>query len=191
MSKKTKNKKQTNKQTKNDDTIVVDNVEVIEEQSTSEKTEKDYEKTIAELNDKLLRQKAEADNYRKRMQREMTELRRIVKQGTIQEFLPVCDHFQMAVNHAELNADIDTIKQGMNMILTEFNRVFENLGVEKMETVGTKFNPQEHEAISQEYSDEIPKDHITKEWKPGYKIAGKLLRPAGVVVSSGSEKTEK
>ncbi len=151
---------------------------------------KDLEAEIGEGNDKLIRLRAEFDNYRKRMQREMSELRTLTKIGTIEEILPVKDQFQMAMAAANTSDDLATLKQGMNMILTEFDRCFDNLNIESIETVGKKFDPKVHEAISTESAADVEEEHIVREWKMGYKIGDRLLRPASVVVSSGTKSEE-
>jgi molecular chaperone GrpE len=77
------------------------------------------------------------------------------------------------------------LRQGMEMILAEFRRTFENLGVEEMAPVGQPFDPNLHEAIAQEPSEEIPEGHVLRQWKAGFHIGDRLLRPAAVVVSAG------
>ena len=73
----------------------------------------------------------------------------------------------------------------MDMILNEFSRTFESLGVERVNAEGRPFDPNEHEAMAQEPSDEIPEGHVLRQWKCGYRMGERLLRPATVVVSSG------
>ena len=87
--------------------------------------------------------------------------------------------------HIEEARDVTTIKQGMAMILAEFQRAFENLGLQILSAAGVDFNPAEHEAVAQETSDEIPAGKVIRQWKCGYKLGDRLLRPASVVVSSG------
>ncbi len=163
--------------------------------SMRKKSQKDIikglEGEISDSNDKLIRLRAEFDNYRKRMQREMSEIRTLTKIGTIEEILPVKDQFQMAMTAANTSDDLATLKQGMNMILAEFDRCFGNLNIESIETDGKKFDPKVHEAISTESAAEVEEGHIIREWKMGYKIGDHLLRPASVVVSNGAESDEK
>ncbi len=151
---------------------------------------KDLQKEVHDNNDKLIRLRAEFDNYRKRTQREMSELRTFTKIGTIEEILPVKDQFQMAMAASNSSDDLATLKQGMNMILGEFDRCFDNLSIKPIETLGKKFDPNIHEAISTESSNDIEEEFIIREWKAGYKIGDHLLRPASVVVSRGSESDE-
>jgi molecular chaperone GrpE len=159
-------------------------VEVVEETETAEETAPDYQALYEETKDKLLRHHAEFDNFRRRTQREFAALREQTKAVTVEEFLTVYDHFGMALAHT--TGDGSVLRQGMEMILTEFRRTFENLGVEEMATVGEPFDPTLHEAIAQEASDEVPEGHVLRQWKSGFRMGERLLRPAAVVVSSGA-----
>jgi len=140
---------------------------------------------LAEAREKYLRAKAEFDNYRKRVQREFGEIREQAKLGTIQEFLPAFDFFQMALDHADQNADVNSLKQGMQMIATEFKRALEGLGVTTIDATGTVFDPDLHEAVAQEASTDVPEGHVISQWKCGFRIGERLVRPAAVVVSAG------
>ncbi len=142
------------------------------------------QKQLAEANDKFLRAKAEHENYRKRVQREFGEIRQTTKLLTVSDFLSVYDHFQMAMSHDQ-TADYEALKTGMKMIQSEFNKALENLGIETINAEGQVFDPNEHEAVAQEASDTVPAGQVLNQWKSGYRMSGKLIRPASVVVSSG------
>jgi len=150
----------------------------------------DYQAQIAELTDKLLRSRAEFDNYRKRIAREFGDVREQAKQRTIGEFLNVYDFFMLAISHIETSSDIESIKQGMQMILTEFERTFESLGVKEVTAVGQPFDARFHEAVAQEASDSVPEGSVIRQWKSGFTVGENLLRPATVVVSSGKPVAE-
>ena len=152
--------------------------------------EQSAEELLAQANVRYLRARADFENYRKRMTREFGVVRDFSRQQTIAEFLNVYDMFLLAVDHAEQASDLDSMKQGLKMILAEFQRTFENLGVKKIETQGQDFDPGIHEATSQEPSEEVPEGKIIREWKAGFMINSKLLRAANVVVSSGKAKPE-
>lgn len=145
----------------------------------------DYKALYDEVNERLLRVRAEFDNYRKRLQRDMADLRVQVRSATLQEFLPVFDHFEMALAHADQAADPEALTQGMAMIKAEFRRTLESLGVEIIQAEGQPFDPGYHEAVAQEPSATIPEGHVIKQWKNGFRIGERLIRPAAVVVSAG------
>lgn len=140
---------------------------------------------LEEFKDRYLRSRAELDNYRKRVAREFQVIRKTSTATVIEEFLRVFDHFEMAMAHADKTTDIETLKQGMDMILAEFQKAFENLGAELVETEGKEFDPHLHEAVAHEPSTDVPAGHILKQWKCGLRLEDRLLRPATVVVSSG------
>lgn len=144
------------------------------------------EAKLAESEDKILRTHAEYDNYRKRSYKELTDARAAVKADTLEPILNVFDHFKMAVDASETSDDMNVIKEGMKMICTEFSKAMEEYGLEEINAVGEKFDPNIHEAIAKEASEE-EEDLVIKQWRSGYKLGSKLLRPATVVVSSGPE----
>ena len=76
------------------------------------------------------------------------------------------------------------------MIMGEFFKAFEELGVSKLESVGKKFDPNLHEAVANEPSETVPEGEIIREWNCGFNRGDKLLRPARVVVSAGAQKEE-
>ena len=173
---------------------VEEEIEIEDEEQDAGDTEEEavdmvdqLSKQLAESQDKVLRLRAELDNLRKRNSRDINDARQNSKISTIEEILPVMDQFQMAVMAMESNSDLETIKQGMSMILNTFNSCFDNLGIKKLSSMGQVFDPNQHEAVSAEYSDEYETDIIIREWKSGYKLGERLLRPSTVVVSKGPE----
>ena len=142
---------------------------------------------VAEAKDKHLRLRAELDNFRKRSQRDISSARIIGKTAAIESILPIVDHFGMAMMAADQeNAEIATLKQGMQMIHAELEHCLGALGLEKILT-GGKFDPKQHEAVSTEPSDDVPAEHIIREWKAGYRLGEVVLRAAMVLVSTGPE----
>lgn len=149
------------------------------------------EEIIAETKDKLLRLRADFDNYRKRMAREADEIRERSKIIVVSDFLPVYDFFRMAMDHAAHTDDIVALKQGMQMIMNEFTKAFEDLGVKEINAVGKVFDPNLHDAVKMENSDTVPDGTVISQWKAGYKLGDRLIRPATVVVSSGPQDEKK
>jgi len=142
---------------------------------------------IASLNDKLLRMRAEYDNYRKRVFKDLENSRSAAQIDTLMPFLQVFDHFSMAMKSVEMSDNIEALKQGLNMILTEYQRAFDDIGIQKLDATGQPFDPNLHEAMANEASEEVPEGTVIKQWSFGYKLGERLLRPARVVVSSGPE----
>lgn len=145
------------------------------------------EEQIAELKDALLRKIADFDNFRKRKVKDVQDARFHSSCGVIESFLTVYDHFKMAMQSVENGDSLEIVQQGMQMIFSEFGKTFDNLGVNELVATGEKFDPNFHDAISKQSSDEIEEGFVIQQWKSGYKINERLLRPAVVVVSSGPE----
>ena len=137
------------------------------------------------LKETLMYLEADYQNYRKRVVKDLSEARLCGTAGTLEPFLTVFDFLGMAKNAAEKSDNIESIRQGLNMIIGEFHKAFDELGVKKIATVGTDFDPKYHEAAAHEPSDEVPEGKIIREWSGGFKLGERLLRPARVVVSSG------
>jgi molecular chaperone GrpE len=148
----------------------------------------ELKKQLADLNERHLRTLAEYDNYRKRSAREMAEIRLNVRAATLQEFINVFDYFAMAMDHAAApDVKLEVIRQGMQMIFTQYQGLLDNLGVTPFDVTGKKFDPAEQEAVSQEHSATVPAGMVLRQWKRGYRIGDRLVRPATVVVSAGPE----
>jgi len=157
------------------------------EKSTEEKLKEE----LAAANDKYIRLCAEYQNYRKRVSKDISNARYEGVFSTIQPFLQVFNHFFMAVTAAEKSDNTNSIRQGLGMILTEFQKALDELGIQKIDADGKDFDPELHEAISSEASDKIAEGKVSRQWSCGYKLGERLMRPARVVVSSGSAKDEK
>lgn len=146
----------------------------------------EQEKEIASLKDKYIRLQADFDNYRKRGYKEITGARQSAQLETVLPFLQVFDHFDMALQ-ASNNADnMDAIKEGLKMIFNEFKKALEELGIQRVDAVGQPFDPTIHDAMAHEPSEEHDEGTVCKQWSSAYKIGDKVIRPATVVVSSGT-----
>ena len=105
---------------------------------------------------------------------------------TITPFLQVFDLFDMAMKAAEASDNVAALKQGLAMILAQYGKTIDELGVQKFDAVGEQFDPQWHDAVAYENSDTAAEGVIIKQWNCGYKLGDRLLRPARVIVSSGT-----
>ena len=163
----------------------------IPKRKTSKQAEriKELEAKLLEAEDKNLRLRAEYDNYRKRSYRELSDARTFAKVDATTPFLNVFDHFKMAVAAADTTDDLQVLVEGLKMINAEFAKAMEELGVVEIDAVGKKFDPEIHEAVAEE-SSEAEEGTVIKQWRCGYKMGDRLLRPASVVVSSGANDPE-
>ena len=147
-------------------------------------------KEAAHWKDLAARNQAELDNYRKRMAREKSDAIKFANGSLLSELLPVIDSFQMGLT-AAINEDPDSIiSKGMEMVQKQLEEFFSSQGAVAISSVGNEFDPNLHEAISQESSDEVPNGHIITEIRKGYTLNDRLLRAANVIVSKGPESAD-
>lgn len=147
----------------------------------------DAKNDAAHWKDIAARNQAELDNYRKRMAREKSDAIRFANASLLSELLPVIDNFQMGLS-AAMNEDPDSIiSKGMEMVQKQLEEFFTSQGAIPVSAEGNEFNPNLHEAISQETSDTIPEGHVISEIRKGYTLNERLLRAANVIVSKGPE----
>ncbi|MBE6879122.1 MAG: nucleotide exchange factor GrpE [Ruminococcaceae bacterium] len=146
-------------------------------------TEKKLEEVQTELDstkDAFQRTLAEYDNYRKRTAKEKTENFNLGKIQAVTALLPVLDTLEFALNAP---CQDESYKKGIEMVMTQAMNAFNSMGVEKIEAVGTEFNPNFHAAVMQEESEEFESGFVTKELQKGYKMGDKVIRPSTVAVA--------
>ena len=147
-------------------------------------------KEAAHWKDLAARNQAELDNYRKRMAREKSDAIKFANGSLLSELLPVIDSFQMGLT-AAINEDPDSIiSKGMEMVQKQLEEFFSSQGAVAISSVGKEFDPNLHEAISQESSDKVPNGHIITEIRKGYTLNDRLLRAANVIVSKGPKSAD-
>lgn len=133
--------------------------------------------------DSLLRLRAEFDNFRKRSQREVSEVGRRARADVIAEFLPVIDNLDRALNAAE-HHDESKVLEGVRLTHSLFAQLLRREGVSEVRPLGEVFDPSLHEAMMATPSEE-PEGIVVAVMEPGYVLDGQVLRPAKVAVSSG------
>lgn len=136
-----------------------------------------------QLKDQLLRTAADFDNFRKRARREMEDAKLRGRDDAIKEVLPVFDNLERAVAAADSAQSVASVVEGVKMVLKLFQDTSERMGINRVTTVGQRFDPQLHEAIQQKETDEFPPGTIITEVVPGYLVGQRLLRAAMVVVA--------
>lgn len=136
---------------------------------------------IGDLSERLLRLQADFENFRKRAQREKDEARQFANQGLLEKLLPVLDNFEMALT-AVKDAD-PSVRDGVQMILDQLLGVLKESGVEPVDAMGQPFDPNLHEALSQEETTEVEEGTVVQQVQRGYKLNDRLVRPARVVVA--------
>lgn len=145
----------------------------------------ELEQTQAEatkLREQLLRTAADYDNFRKRSRRDIEDAQRKSIERVLLEVLPVGDNLERAVQAAQQGGDAKSVVEGVTMVLRFFEDALNRLGVERVPSVGQAFDPGLHEAVQQVESEQPP-GTVVSEMTPGYRVQGKLLRPAMVAVA--------
>ena len=138
---------------------------------------------IATLKDKYLRQVAEFDNYRKRTMKEKTELILNGGEKVLNALLPVLDDLERATQSFEKSDDVNTLKEGVSLIIDKLNKALTSQGLQKMDTVGKAFDTDYHEAVALiPAQQEEQKNHVVDCVQAGYMLNDKVLRHAKVVV---------
>lgn len=144
-----------------------------------------HEKRIKELEDELLRSKAEFINYRKRLEDEQVRLLKFCNEDLIKETLPILDNFERAISMDDTNLDDEVSKflSGFKMIYCNFVNVLKNYGVIEIDGNNKPFDPVYHEAIMTEKRDGVEAGMVLEVLQKGYILKGKVIRPAMVKVS--------
>ena len=147
-----------------------------------DKKDKKDEK-IAELNDRLIRQMAEFDNFRKRTEREKQQMYGIGAADIIEKLLPVVDNFERGLSAMTDEEKETSFAQGIELIYKQLMDVFTAIGVTPIEAVGTEFNPDFHNAVMQVASEEYESGYVTQELQKGYLYKDKVVRHSMVMVA--------
>ena len=137
------------------------------------------------LQDQLLRARAEFDNYRKRTAREIERIRKTAAESLVRDLLPVVDHLELALQHADEASR--AVTEGVEMVARQFTEVLSRHGVEPIPALGEPFDPNVHEAMMQRPDAEAAPNIVLEEFQRGYRMGEVVLRPSKVVVSSGPQ----
>jgi molecular chaperone GrpE len=135
--------------------------------------------------ERLLRATADFDNYKKRASREKQDAIRFANESLLEKLIPVLDSFDMALAAAENNSTeaAQSLKTGVNMVYQQLRTALTDAGLEEVEAAGKAFDPNLHEAVSQQEVADLPEGQVVQQLRRGYKLRERLLRPATVIVS--------
>lgn len=130
-----------------------------------------------------MRTAADFDNFRKRSRKEVDDARRGGREDLLKELLPVFDNLERGVQSAQRATDVKAVADGLGMILKQFEGTLGRVGITRVPTIGSGFDPSMHEAIQQVETDEHPPGTVVAEVQAGYKQEERLVRAAMVVVA--------
>ena len=137
---------------------------------------------LQEKKDRLLRLQADFDNFRRRSAKEREEISAVVTQNFCKDMLPLLDNFERAM--AAETKDVEAFQKGVEMIFTQFQEVLKKNGLEQIEAVGQKFDPNFHQAVMRVEDPEREDDTVAQELQKGYMVKGRVIRPSMVLVVS-------
>ena len=143
----------------------------------------DLEQQVVDANEARLRALAEFQNYRRRTDEERESLKGFLLTGVMESLLPIVDNFGRAVESMNASSDIDKLRDGISGIHRQLATLLEKNGVEQIEADGAAFDPNLHNAVMRVEDSGAPADTVVEVLQPGYKIGGRVLRPALVKVS--------
>lgn len=136
-----------------------------------------------EAKESALRAMAELQNFRRRSQMEKEQLRQMATEGLVVQLLPVLDNFERTIRSLDSGASVESIIEGVRGVERQLRSALESVKVAKIESVGAAFDPEFHEALGTDETDEFPENTVTMELESGYQMAGNVIRPARVRVS--------
>ena len=162
-----------------DDSIKIPKKEYEELKSKADERDASY--------DKYIRAHADFENARKRIEKDKLDYMRYANDGLLLDFLPILDSLEIAETHIKEAKDFKAVQEGVEMIQLQIQKFLKDIGVEKINSVGEKFDPHFHEAVETEDAKGKDEGLILAELKPGYKFNGRLLRPASVKIAKKKE----
>ena len=155
--------------------IILEPIEALEKDLQETKDELDQQK------DKFIRLQAETDNFRKRLSREKEEFSQYANERLFKGLIPIFDNFERALE--DPSNEIKSLKEGLDMTLKQFSTFLEKENIEPIKAIGEKFNPELHEALTSEESNDHEEDTIISQFVKGYKINNRVLRPSQVIIA--------
>jgi molecular chaperone GrpE len=138
----------------------------------------------AQYYEQLLRTAADLENFKKRAARERQDAIKYANESLLERIIPVLDNFEAALNAATApNTSVQSLQSGVSMIQQQLKSTIGEAGLEEINAMGQPFDPNLHEAISQQETDDVPEGHVVQQVRKGYKLRDRLLRPASVIVA--------
>ena len=136
---------------------------------------------IANQKDTFLREKAELENFKKRLTKEKDDFVQFANERLLQELIQIEDNLERALEVP--NATLESLKEGVEMIQKQFSTFLKNQKVEPIEAIGKPFDPTLHEVLNQQESEEHEENTVIEQYSRGYTLNGRILRPTKVVIS--------
>jgi molecular chaperone GrpE len=162
--------------------------EVVEEEQLSELDKAKAE--AADMKARYLRSVADMENFRKRMARDKQDIIRNAAAGVIESLLPVLDNMKLGLQAAENHPEAKDVMIGFKMVDDQLKKSLSEQGLEELIPDGEQFDPNLHECISHQPSEDVAEDYVIQTVRAGYRLNDRLIRAANVIVSSGPAKED-
>jgi molecular chaperone GrpE len=133
----------------------------------------------------LLRTKAEMENLRRRTQKDLENAHKFGTEKLVSELLPIMDSMELGLSIDD--PSVESIREGMGLTLNMVSQLFEKFNIEVIDPVNEKFDPEVHQAMAMQPSDEVEPNTVLSVMQKGYLLNGRLVRPAMVMVSKAAE----
>jgi len=163
---------------------------VEEKELTVEEMLEQSHKEKEDMYQKVLRAAADFENFRKRSLREKEELRKYAVSGLIEDLLPALDNLELGLAAADNHPEAKAISDGFRMVGQQMTSILQANGLECVDPVGGEFDPNFHESVGFQPSDEVEDHKVIQVVRKGYTLNGRILRAANVIVSSGPAEEE-
>jgi len=165
---------------------IEEEVEVLEEEIQDEETLEDkvmkIEADLEDWKNAYMRKNAEFQNFTKRKNKEVEDLRKYASEKVILKVLEAVDNLERGMAASAETKDFDSLVKGVEMTLNQMHGIMNTEGVEPIEAVGKEYDPYIHQAVMTEAVEDVEDNHITMELQKGYKMKGKVIRPSMVKV---------
>jgi molecular chaperone GrpE len=145
------------------------------------------EAALAALGEQMLRERADLENQRKRMQRDLDNSRRFANERILADLLPVIDSLERGLNVGDGEADAEALREGTELTVRQLLKTLGDHGVSVIDPQGQRFDPEKHQALSMAPAPGVADDHVLTVVQKGFQLHERLLRPALVVVARNTE----
>lgn len=170
----------------NPDESLSEDIETEEKKEKKKKKDKKdkLQEQIEELNDKLLRNRAEFENFRKRSEREKSQMYEIGAGNIVEKILPIIDNFERGLAAVPEDEALKAFKEGFDMIYKQFMTTLDEIGVKPIEAVNNQFDPEYHNAVMHIDDDEFEENVVVEEFQKGYTYHERVIRHSMVKVAN-------
>ncbi|GBE37185.1 heat shock protein GrpE [bacterium BMS3Bbin07] len=165
--------------------------DVVPVEQPPEERVKELEAELTESRERYIRLYAEFENFKKRVQKDKEEMLKYGTEPLLQDLLTVLDNLEMAIQHAEKEVSAESLIQGVELTLKEFRKVLNKYGISEIEAVGKPFDPAYHHAMSQVERSDLDDKTVVEEYRKGYMLKDRTIRPSLVAVSKKTKPEDK